>query len=465
MKLQIASEVTPEDQIGVKNFLDEVVRRTGVNGISVAVQVRETSLRAKAGLLGQFYQDCDRELRHPLAPTHEGLVALVINELITRNILQAHVPIAAYLPELAGRFGDVVTVTNLLAHSTGFSAALSGATAYSGRYELTDFADASIKLDQWFQPGRVYDRNPLNTAILAHLAEVACHGALEAQIERLVFGEVGARVLWGHLVEDLERARNVQSKGVGLVRANELKFPPPGSRFLSRPRFSPWIKMSELARLGSGLSIAKPALRSQSISRLGAELVAVPTQFIGRLAGDAYYIYGHGCARYPTGMYGFTSLSQGSCVALRFSIEQPVAVAVAIQGENVRLRDVVSRKVVNALFPQDLPEHPKLIARPKVVRNLANLEGVYVRCENDRYRATYEDNCLMFRRTPDSGTESGGDPIAFMLNCDALGHVVPTSANANLAIGVADCDSRDRFYVYVDHKVYVHEGVTARVLQ
>jgi CubicO group peptidase (beta-lactamase class C family) len=149
-------------------------------------------------ILKKAYGIADRELNFPMttdmkfhiASLSKPFTSMVILQLVDEGKIKLDGKITDYMPDYTGKMGDVITVEQLLTHTSGIMENLDPAREaieerlYHSLRDMVKFAEES---DLYFEPGTGFHYSNLAYNLLAYIAESVTNKPFDQLLEERIF--------------------------------------------------------------------------------------------------------------------------------------------------------------------------------------------------------------------------------------------------------------------------------------
>jgi CubicO group peptidase (beta-lactamase class C family) len=388
--------LTSDNQRQVQRFLDDILHRTSLPGISVAMNVNGDTLVAAAG-------SSDVELNHAMcSDTHfelgclkQFLVAIVVLELVDKGLVDIEATISYYLPELAGRNGNIIKVRHLLSHTAGYQGENLADPDIIQDYTWQQFSSTFNQREMLFEPGIMFDYNHSASVILGKIIDTVAQSRTGVMVNDLIFKPLNIEVIsYDKAVSpDCVKGHVYNPLAVKLQKQAVSKW----SEFWSDSLDGPWLKMSDLTKIGTAIVDDSSIFSTTTKSLLLTPMVKLPGQFVGKMSEHPFFLFGLGCARFPNGSYGVRSNSIGQCCALRFHKDYRMVIAVGINLNAASIRDYIIDKLFNAMLSSDAPAISEFYPVPQTMLEMKELVGIYQGPQHHRINLSIEDDNLVLK--------------------------------------------------------------------
>ncbi len=180
----------------IEDFVDSEMPASGVPGLSYAV-VADGEITS-VGAHGVVRIGTDREVT-PDTPFLTGSIsksftALAVMQLVEAGDVDLDSELSQYLDGFSDRPAGVITIRQLLSHTSGFST-LQGNTSHtdatSGKEELARLVDGLAEVNPAFEPGERWEYSNTNYQILGRLIEVVSGQEYQAYVAANILEPVG----------------------------------------------------------------------------------------------------------------------------------------------------------------------------------------------------------------------------------------------------------------------------------
>lgn len=448
---QIA-RLDPESRQQVRAFIEDVLRRSGLPGISVALDVDGTTLEVAAGVSDSTTQQPMRpETRFPLGCINKLLTSLFVLDCAGTGAVDLDEAVATYLPEFVERGDCPIRVKHLLTHTAGYEGENWSDPDVVQEYEYDDFIRGIEHRRRLFEPGTRFDYSHSAAVLLGRIGEIGSGQPRSEWLRERIFRPLGIKAREGRAGAPFcarVHAFNPLSGGF------EQPYVPEWGGFWSASLGGPWSTMRDLARIGraivTGGSVIAPSIRD----RLVQPAVLLPGLVRGSKAEPPFHVFGHGCARYPNGSHGVRSTGPTGCSALRFDIERQIVIAVAVNAEAPQVRDLVIDKLYNALLPEDAPLLDALNPLPETGFTAAELAGSYFGANGHSFEVVPRGNGISLSKGHNPAMEVAGHPVAIPLEFDEHGGVRLPELAQGLALGFFRDKKTGRPHLMVGANLY-----------
>jgi CubicO group peptidase (beta-lactamase class C family) len=180
----------------IEDFIETEMPASGVPGLAYAV-VADGEI-AEVGAHGVVRSGGDREVTPDtpfvIGSISKSFTALAVMQLVEAGELDLDTEVSQYLDSFSGGPAGVITIRQLLSHTSGFST-LQGNTAYtddtSESDELERRVSALADVDPAYEAGERWEYSNANYAILGRLIEVASGQEYQAYVAANILEPVG----------------------------------------------------------------------------------------------------------------------------------------------------------------------------------------------------------------------------------------------------------------------------------
>lgn len=232
------------------------------------------------------------DTKYRLGSITKQFTAMLIMQLVEQGKLKLDVPVSTYLPEYPKKNGDVITIHQLLTHSSGtpnmtsFPGFLKNISrnSYSPLQLVNLFADSTLQ----FEPGKKYAYSNSGYILLGYIIEKVTHKSYEKVLQENIFTPLGMNNTGydHHEVLLKNRANGYEKNGRHYVNADFIDMSVPyaaGSLYSTVEDLYLW----DQSLYGNKL------LRKEDMDLLFAK--HIPS------GGSYYYGYGWGIGEIPLG--------------------------------------------------------------------------------------------------------------------------------------------------------------------
>ena len=231
----------------IEDVIDAVMPASGVPGLSYAVvtdgEITSAGARGVAKVGGDTKVTPD--MPFSTGSITKSVTALAVMQLVEAGQVDLDAPVSQYLDALTGQPAGVVTVRQLLSHTSGFST-LQGNASHTDttgdQDELARLVDSLATLAPAYAPGERWEYSNTNYQILGRLIEVVSGQEYQAYVTDTILepvgmadsfmadGEVHDEMATGHRpwfgtkrpVPDTRTDRATASQGGLIASANDL---------------------------------------------------------------------------------------------------------------------------------------------------------------------------------------------------------------------------------------------------
>lgn len=422
--------ISSDGQRQLQNVVAQLREHAKTPGISVSMSVDGERLNAVAGVPNTTADALlSSNHRFELGYLSKFMVAILALELVSKRVLELDAPIASVLPELAGPYGKVITLRHLLSHTAGFPDENLFDPEIVSNHCWEKFCDGFNERPLLFTPGSVFDYSQSASVIVGRM--------IQATVARDVIGLIRAMLL---APMDIKAGRDPNSNVAGhAFNAATREFlpvrPAVWCDFWTPSMRGPWLTMDELVSLGVALIDARGPFDAATRERMLTGSIALPPICGGPNAEEIFVSFGLGCGQYANGTWGLSSLTRGQCCALRIDPQRRIVIAVAINSNQIDLRDRLIRQLFNALVPR---HNVRLVACAPDAEafDLAAFAGNYRGARHQVFEAIHENECLLVRPAENSATGPQGRSLAMAFVRDVTGRAVPREDMQDTAAGL-----------------------------
>lgn len=455
MDQEHVAELKPENQQQVQTFIEDVLRRSGLPGISVAMDVNGATLEAAAGVSDmQLRHPMSSEMRFELGCINKFLTSLIALDCASNGLLDLDRAVSSYLPDLAGANGDRIRVRHLLSHTAGYQGENLTDPDVAQDYGYEDFARGFNTRPLLFEPGRLFDYSHSAAVLIGRIVETVTEKKTSDLIRARIFRPLDIKALGA---EHASSSRCTRGHQLDLASGQlHQPFPIEWCPFWSDSLGGPWLTMRELVRIGRAIVMASEVISKPVRELLLPPVVTLPGLVVGSKAEQPFPVFGHGCARYPNGSHGARSTSIGQCCALRFDLRTGIAIAVALNAEAPYLRDLVIDKLFNAMLPEDAPVIPALCPPPETGFTLEDLVGCYQGAKGHGFELIREGEQLVLRAGHNPAVDVDARAPLLCLTLDERGGLKLPEPAQRIALGFVRDKETERCHLMVGGNVFVH---------
>lgn len=337
-----------EDQPKVAAFLEAVVERAKVPGISVAMHVNGATLEAAAGTSNaQTRDEMTTGMCFEMGCLNKFLTAIVVLELVNEQVLELEQVVSHYLPELKGRNGNQIRIRNLLSHTAGYEDVRLEDPDIQQDYSYEAFAATFNERPMHAKPGSRFEYTHTASVLLGKVVEAVTGSRVRKTITEKFLMPLEIQIVEGGWIES---GQCVGGHGLDVENATlVMPFPVNWCGFWEDSLGSGWIRMKDLVRIVESLSddaVCSPNTRDLLSKTRGKTSESLP----GTGSEHPFMDFGLGCGNYQDGSLGVCSTSAGQCSAVRFDFERRIIVAVGVNAEVPKLRDICANKLFDALI-------------------------------------------------------------------------------------------------------------------
>lgn len=334
------------DQPKVKAFLEAVLERSRVPGISVAMSVAGVTLEAAAGISNaQTGDEMTPDMCFEMGCLNKFLTAIMVLELVKDNEIELEQFIPHYLPELEGRIGNRIRIRHLLNHTGGYEEPAIDDPDIQQDYSYEAFAADFNERARIAEPGSLFRYSHTASVLLGRTVEAVTGNRVGKLIRQKMLMPLDIETIEGGWVESRQCVGGhiVDTEHSTIV----MPYPVSWCEFWADSLGSSWIRVKDLVKIVGAMADEK--ICSGNTRDLLAGNSKSPTDFLS--TGYKHYFRGAGleCEELPGGSRGVGSESVGQCSAIRFDIEKGIVVAAGINAEVPELRDICLKKLVVAV--------------------------------------------------------------------------------------------------------------------
>lgn len=341
----------------MQSFLDGLIARTGIPGVSVTVILRGSITTATAGIASvRRGTRMTARSRFRIGCLTHFLLNVMILRLVADGDLDMDAPVAGYLSELSASLVGRISIRNLISHTSGFQPP----------DHLPESPDAARAWEQFvgflrvtpllFAPGTVFSYHIYDDMILHRLLEVVTGHSFERNLHEWLLRPLG-------LTEDGARRPSIRDhvddhlldRSNGCYRRAKSQQATSAFEKASSETNMPMYWLAAIAaRLLAGSAPPGPRIKTweaRVADLLMTEAIALPplgpTISPQRLPKS----YGLGCPRYADGTFGYTGSVRGQCCAIQFDPRKNYAVAVAVNARELAFRDEIANWLSRRITP------------------------------------------------------------------------------------------------------------------
>lgn len=444
-----------EDFPKVQTFLEELIQRTKIPGISVAMNVNGVALEAAAGI-------SDAQTSHPMTPDmhfelgclNKFLTALIVLELVSKEKINLDQVISHYLPELSGKNGDIIKIRHLLSHTAGYQGENMADPDIQMDYSYEEFVQTFNQLPMHFEPGTVFDYSHSASMILGKITEKVSGHQTRELVKELIFKPLGitplkgkhsgsAQCICGHHL-NLETTQLIVPLTINWC---ELWQDSLGGA---------WITMRDLAKLGKAILDGK-TISETTKTLLQCHEVKLPSMFVGAKTEQPFFVFSLGHARFPNGSYGMRSTSIGQCCAFRLDLARGMVIAVGVNAEAPYLRDFCINKLSDAMLPEDSPVLPELLPETETVLEPELVSGTYTGKKESVFNITYRDGNLTLSMENNPSIQSRNLFVNIEVEEVADGKIRVTNTPESISVGFFRDTERGCLHAMMNYHTYKGE--------
>ena len=327
-------------------ILQQIVKKTGVPGISAALLHEGRVTSAAAGLrTTSTPSPMCADSRFALASVGKFLICAVAMESIASHQLDRDVSIRAYLPELAdSEMGNNVALWHLMSHTSGCYQGADGLLDETVGFnaDWVSVVQRSIAARRLFVPGAAFSYDTPNYVLCGEILR-RLHGAAPRDLIRTrILDPLG--IDWGRTDFDMEKpGRYVEGHIPTANGAFEPTPPAVVSELWESASSSLTLSMPDFVAIAAsimGAPITTGAILSAAARRmLLTQVVDLPIAPEWPIRDCALTSYGFGCAAHRNGLLGHPGEASGQCCALHFDPVQKIAVAVGVNARAFHVRE------------------------------------------------------------------------------------------------------------------------------
>jgi len=335
-----------ETRLALESFLKDLVEKSGVPGIAVALSVDGQRVDAAYGRV-----DVDRpdamtvHARFQIGCLGKLLSALVVLELCSRKELQLDDRVSACIHELPESLAHL-TVRHLLSHTGGYRGLnlASPEAAYACTWpRFLQHLRANPPL---FGAGEVFSYEHSAAVLLGEVVRRKTARSLEDLVRTWIFEPL-----------EIEAVRPGANAGsLPSLSSHHARHADAGAYVSVRnvPYCDFWapslpnlaLSTAELVSIASLCSGSRRSGISANALRLaGSHAIRLPAAIgeTGKEVLPSYY--GHGVAEYANGLWGHNGSSRGQTCAIRFHAQRRFCMAVALNAWEPRIRDLLIDRI------------------------------------------------------------------------------------------------------------------------
>jgi CubicO group peptidase (beta-lactamase class C family) len=407
----------------VDRFIEQVVKRSRVPGIAVAIYADGSAYQVCKGVCDVVSgRALTEESRFDLGSVNQLPIALVALQLVSQGRIDLDAALSRYLPLLAGPIGDRVRVRHLLSHTAGYQGENLADPDVAQAYSDVEFADGFNRRLMLFEPGTVFDESASACVLLARIVHAVTGQGPRAAVRKTILEPLGIDADGDGASSELHRVRDHQV-GWGAVSA----VPEPAwSPFWESALTGARLRLGDLLRVGIAIVERSSVFCADTVDLLLQESVCLPEVVVGVRAEEPFRAFGLGCGKYPGGMYGARSSVGHQCCALRFDVHAGAVMAIAINASESGLRDFVLGKLTGALFPSTPAAGDESRTGTRTTFELREMEGTYVGARDHSFSVTIKGDGLLLRQGHNPSLALSQDFHDLRFERNAEGCFVPT---------------------------------------
>ncbi|MFJ4656786.1 serine hydrolase domain-containing protein [Nocardia sp. NPDC088792] len=199
---------TTSESIRLQALLDRLVRDGDVPGAQLVLTHDGRDVRFTSGVAdlatGEPFPDAAQAR---IASNTKTFVASVVLQLTAEHRIELDAPVARYLPGVVtgpGGDGDLVTVRNLLQHSSGIPDYLNrmdldSVETLTSHHSIGDLIRLGLDQPALFAPGTKFDYSNTNYLLAGQLIEHVTGVPVDAEVTRRIIGPLGLHdTYWPH---------------------------------------------------------------------------------------------------------------------------------------------------------------------------------------------------------------------------------------------------------------------------
>lgn len=332
-----------EDQPKVTAFLEAVVERAKVPGISVAMNVNGITLEAAAGISNaQTRDEMTTGMCFEMGCLNKFLTAIVVLELVNEQVLELEQVVSYYLPELEGRNGNLIRIRHLLSHTAGYEDVRLEDPDIQQDYSYEAFAATFNERPMYAEPGSRFEYSHTASVLLGKVVEAVTGNRVRKWISRKFLMPLEIQTVEGGWIESGQcvGGHSLDVENSTLV----MPFPVNWCEFWEDSLGSSWITMKDLVRMVESLS--DDDVCSQNTRKLlSGNFVLHSDGVVSAGAEHPFMNFGLGCGNYVDGSHGACSTSVGQCSAVRYDFKRGIIIAIGVNAEVPELRDICIKKM------------------------------------------------------------------------------------------------------------------------
>jgi CubicO group peptidase (beta-lactamase class C family) len=180
-----------EEIVGLYNHYD------GFNGSILVAHEGELIYKKGFGLANMEWEVPNSvSTKYRIASITKPFTAILIMQMVSKNILELNVPISTYLPNYPKESGNKITIHHLLTHSSGIqkdSESSRPINRFPDRVQIAQLVSDFSNLPLEFEPGEKFTYSNSGYMLLAHIIETVSGKSYETMLQENIFNVVGMK--------------------------------------------------------------------------------------------------------------------------------------------------------------------------------------------------------------------------------------------------------------------------------
>lgn len=388
----------------LNTILATIKEKTGIPGITLAMNIGKMKLFASVGTLSIYNQEPLNENTHfQLGCISKLMTAMVAAELISTGKLDPDDPIEKYLEELRGtERGKNIEIWHLLSHTSGYQGLNIMDPSVAYYYTWEKFLEFFNSTPQLFKSGTVFSYEHSEYAILGEIINrITGSDILDLYHEMII---EPLKLTTGSIRMDQQGSEPyaVDHKFNPETMKFETLRPIPFTKFWNASLNSLTMNTQDLLTIVSticGIAKAPSGISEKAMEFVQKQVIKLPQTYGSSRHEQPPVAFGVGCAFYRGWLLGHNGSARGQTCGLRFDPRAKISMVVSINVWQPFLRDSIINNIFGMLKGQPLPpasEIPFKTSFTDLVGSYIGPQGheVVVTCEDEQVTCNFqiEDN-------------------------------------------------------------------------
>lgn len=378
-EIQSPDSVFDNLQDQLQKLLLSIKEKTGIPGISLALNIGKNKLTANVGILSVDSQEPMNEDTHfQLGCISKLMTAMVAAELISSGKLDPDDPIEKYLEELRGtERGKKIEIWNLLSHTSGYLGLniIDPGVAYY--YTWPKFIEYFKTAPQLFKPGTVFGYEHSEYVILGEIVKRITGQDILDLYQEMIINPL--KITIGSIKNDQrgDKTYAVEHKfNPETMQFETIKSIPYGD-FWNASLNSLTMNTRDILRIASticGITRAPSGISENALKFVQKQVLKIPRTYGSSMHEEVPSAFGVGCAFYRGWLLGINGSARSQTCGLRFDPRSNIAVVIGLNVWNSFIRDSIIHHIFCILRGQPIPPFPE----EPFKSSLSDLAGTYI---------------------------------------------------------------------------------------